>query len=233
LYALILIASKGVWVVGADNRALPAPLIPLVKALRKPLGRGMSPGFFLPAAEAAVALLEFCKRSTSPGGMQRAVGVISLLKYAPQLSQRLVKPPKGKAGGGSQLDGGDDKPKGPAEKKGKAIVGTLNSDVGRGYTDVSPEKSVKTDVGNVKMDVGASRMRVENVEGKRAAADEVAYEYLEGALAFEPECRSLGEKLAVTAVWVVFSDPEIQSPTSAGELEVVVEFRRIVVFQVN
>jgi hypothetical protein len=219
LYSLVLIATKRVWVVGADNRELPAPLIFLVKALRKPLGRRMSPGFFRPAAEAALALVEFCKGSTSPGGMQRAVGVITLLKYAPQLSRRLVKPQKGskgKARGGSQLDGGDDKRKGPAKKKPKAIVGTSKSDVGQEYRDVSPEK---TDVGNVKTDVGAARMRMEDVEGKRAAADEVAYEDLEGA--FEPECQSQSEKLAVTAVCVVFSDPEIQSLTSAGELEVV------------
>jgi hypothetical protein len=217
LYTLILIATTGVWVIGADNRALPAPLVPLVKAVGKPLGKGMSPGFFRPAAEAAVALVELCKGSTSPRGVQRALGVITLLKHAPHLSRHLVKPQKGgkaKAGGGSRLDGGDDKPKGAAEKKGKAIVGTSKTDVGREYTDVRPEKTdlgnVKTDMGDVKTDVSAERMRVEDVETKRAAADEAAYEYLEGALAFEQECQSLGEKLAVTAVWFVFNTPSFE-----------------------
>lgn len=134
------------------------------------------------------------------------------------------------------MEGGD-KQKGPAGNKEKAIVGTSKSDLGGVYAAVSPGKSdvgdVKTDVGNVKTDVGAARMRVEDVEGKSAAADEAPYEYLEGALACEPECQSLGEKLAVTTVWVVFSDPEIPGLTSAGELEVVLNFKRNAPFQVN
>jgi hypothetical protein len=104
----------------------------------------------------------------------------------------------------------------------KLVVGAAKSDVGTARSNVGVPKS---DVGFVETDVGAAKTEVngqgklfaqQGEEEKAAAAEEVAYKCLSVSLAQEMECQCLGEKLAATAVGLVFMEPEVREATLAG-----------------
>jgi hypothetical protein len=211
LYHLLVVATKELVVARASNRAVPGPLAPLVKHLGRSTGKCLSPKVFRAAAEAGLALIVFCKGFTSLGGLEQALGVASLLRYSPQLSTRLVRPP----GKGAQKDasGGESKAAVKGWAKGKAVVGTTTSN---SNTANSREGTARIDEESTKRSGGEKVDDGLREEERAAAAEEAAFVLIEGSLVHEAECLRLGGKLALTAAEVVFGEPEVRGVTLAG-----------------
>jgi hypothetical protein len=200
LYHLLVVATMKLVAAGASNWAVPGPLAPLVKHLGRSTGKCLSPKVFRAAAEAGLAIVVLCKGFTSVEGLEQAFGVVSLLRYSPQRSTRLVRPLGSGTGKGSQKDvsGGELKAAVKDGAKGKAVVGTSTSNpqtaTSGGGTDKSDEQSTR-------MIGGHDGLREEE---KAAAAEEAAFVFLGTSLVPEAECLRLGGKLALTAAEVVF-----------------------------
>lgn len=125
LFELLVVGARRIWVLGGNNRVIPGPLVPLVRALGKSLRKSMSPVVFWHAATVGAELIDFCGKIQSIYGIEQVLTVLSGLKYIPALGSRLVKPQPGfaaNAGGGRGGTGLEAERKGKepeAEQKGK------------------------------------------------------------------------------------------------------------------